>query len=248
MNWFNTVGMISTFSLFLPVLFMVACRLTWYKSFPALLVYYAITFAFNLLSIDFFKTDKTFIYYHGVATNFLDAPLMLSFMTYFSKTALFRKKMKMIIPFFLLFEIIVIIFNGFNIKSAIIVLGPGLLLVLCFSLLFFVHQAKITIVHQKAAGKALIVASLLFAYGGYSFIYVVYYLLKTPYKTDTFLVYYLISIFSSVLIAIGIVYERKRVRELMELQTARKELKVIYRRAEEKETALSKKEPRFRPS
>ena len=125
-------------------------------------------------------------------------------------------------------------------------LDPDYLLVLGFSLLFFIHQAKITIVHQKAAGKALIVASLLFAYGGYSFIYVVYYLLKTPYKTDTFLVYYLISIISSVLIAIGIMYERKRVRELMELQTARKELKVIYGRAEVKKTALSKKEPRFK--
>ena len=248
MNWFNAVGMISTFSLFLPVLFMVVCRLTWYKSFPALLVYYTITFSFNLLSLDYIKADKIFIYYEGLATNFLDAPLMLTFMTYFSKTAIFRKKMKMIIPFFLLFEIIVIAVYGFNIKAAIIVLGPGLLLVLGFAMFFFIHQAKITIVHQKAAGKALIAASLLFAYGGYLFIYIVYYLLKTPYKTDTFLVYYLVSIFSSVLIGVGIIYERKRVRELMELQTARKELKVIYGRAEEKEMALSKKEPRFRPS
>ncbi|MFI5129227.1 MAG: hypothetical protein ACHQFX_04520 [Chitinophagales bacterium] len=246
MNWFDVVGMISTVSLFLPILFIVTFRLAWYKSFPALLVYYTITFGFNLLSIDFFKADKNFIYYYGVANNLLDAPLMLSFMTYFSKTALFRKKMKMVIPVFLLFELIVIAIYGFNIGAAIIVLGPGLLLVLGFSLLFFIHQAKITIVHQKAAGKALIVASLLFAYGGYSFVYVVYYLLKTPYKTDTFLVYYLISIISSVLIAIGIMYERKRVRELMELQTARKELKVIYGRAEVKKTALSKKEPRFK--
>ena len=246
MNWFNVVGMISTFSMFLPVIFIIVFRLTWYKSFPALLVYYTITFGFNLLSIDFFKADKNFIYYYGVANNLLDAPLMLSFMTYFSKTALFRKKMKMVIPVFLLFELIVIAIYGFNITAAIIVLGPGLLLVLGFSLLFFIHQAKITIVHQKAAGKALIVASLLFAYGGYSFVYVVYYLLKTPYKADTFLVYYLISIISSVLIATGIMYERKRVRELMELQTARKELKVIYGRAEDKKTALSKKEPRFK--
>jgi len=247
MNWFNVVGMISTFSLFVPVIFIIAFRLAWYKSFPALLIYYTMTFGFNLLSLDFIKADKNFIYYYGVANNLLDAPLMLSFLTYFSKTALFRKKMKIAIPVFLLFELIVIALKGFNIQSAIIVLGPGLVLVLCLSLLFFIHQAKITIVHQKAAGKALIVASLLFAYGGYSFIYVVYYLLRTPYKTDTFLVYYLISLFSSVLISTGIVFERKRVRELMELQTARKELRVIYGRAEETETALSKKEPHFKP-
>jgi len=247
MNWFNVVGIISTFSLFLPILFIVAFRLTWYKSFPALLAYFTFTFGFNLLSLDIFKTDKNFIYFYGVANNFLDAPLMLSFMTYFSKTVTIRKKLKRFIPVYLAFELIVIVLYGFNIKSAIIVLGPGLLIILILSLIFFVHQAKITIIHQKAAGKALIVSSILFAYGGYSFIYVVYYLLKTPYKTDTFLVYYLVSIFSSTLIAAGIVYERKRVKELMELQTARKELRVIYGRAEERETALSKKEPRFKP-
>ncbi len=246
MNWFNVVGLISTFSLFLPVIFILACRLTWYKTFPALFIYYAITFGFNLISLDFMKADKTFVYYYGVANNFLDAPLMLSFMAYFSKTASFRKKMKLVVPAFLLFEIIVIAIVGFNIKSAIIALGPGMLLVLSLSLLFFIHQAKITIVHQKAAGKALIVSSLLFAYGGYSFIYVVYYLLRTPYKTDTFLVYYLITIFSSLLISTGIIFERKRVKELIELQTARKELRVVYGRAEEKDRALSKKEPRFR--
>ena len=183
--------------------------------------------------------------YYGVLNNLLDAPLMLVFMTYFSKTASFRKKMKMIVPVFILFEIIVIAIYGFNIKAAIIVLAPGLLLVLGFSLLFFIHQAKITIVHQKAAGKALIVASLLFAYGGYCFIYVVFYLLKTPYKADTYLVYYLITIFSSLLISAGIILERKRVRHLTELQTARKELKVIYGRSETN-TAASEKQPQWK--
>ena len=248
MNWFNVVGMIATFSLFLPVIIILVFRLAWYKSFPALLVYYVITFGYNLFALGYFKIDKVFMGYYGTLNNLLDAPLMLSFMTYFSQTALFRKKMKLLIPVFLLFETIVIAIYGFNTNATIIVLGPGLVLVLCFSLLFFIHQAKITIVHQKAAGKALIAASLLFAYGGYSFIYVVYYLLKTPYKTDTFLVYYLISIFSSLLISAGIIFERKRVKELMELQTARKELKVIYGRAEETKRALSKKEPRFRSS
>ena len=248
MSWFNVVGIVATFSLFLPVIIILASRLAWYRSFPALLVYYAITFGYNLFSLGYFKVDRVFMDYYGTLNNLLDAPLMLSFMTYFSKTALFRKKMKLVIPVFLLFEILVIGLFGFNTNATIIVMGPGLSLVLCFSLLFFIHQAKITIVHQKAAGKALIVASLLFAYGGYSFIYVVYYLLRTPYKTDTFLVYYFVTIFSSLLVATGIIFERKRVTEIVELQTARKELKVIYGRAEETDRALSKKEPRFKSS
>lgn len=152
--------------------------------------------------------------------------------------------MKVLIPVFVLFELIVIVINGFNVQSAIITMAPGLALVLCFSLLFFIHQAKITIIHQKAPGKAFIAASLLFAYGGYSFIYVVYFLLKTKYVEDTFLVYYLISIFSSLLISTGIFLERKRVKQLEELQTARKELSVIYGRTETK-TAAPGKQPQF---
>ncbi|MDP4263183.1 MAG: hypothetical protein Q8941_11705 [Bacteroidota bacterium] len=242
MTWYTVVGIISTIALSLPVISILTFRLAWYKSFPALLVYYLIVFGFNFVSLNFIRVDKNFIYYYGVANNFLDMPLMFSFMTYFSKTALFRKRMKLVIPVFLLFEIIVIALYGFNVRSSVIVVGPGLLTVLVFSVVFFVHQVKITIIHQKAAGKAFIVTSLLFAYGGYSFIYVVYYLIDTPYKADTFLVYYLVNIFSSLVISTGIFLERKRVQQLAELQVTRQELKVIYGRAETN-TAASLKRP-----
>lgn len=245
MTWFDMVGLISTSALLVPIIIIFALRLAWYKSFPALLIYYILVFGQNFLAFDFINGNKTFVYYYGVLNNFLDAPLMLGFMTYFSKTASFRKRMKLVIPVFVLFEIVVIAIYGFNIHAATIVMAPGLLLVLGFSMMFFIHQAKITIVHQKAAGKALIVTSLLFAYGGYTFIYVVYYLLKTPYKADTFLVYFLITIISSLLISAGIIHERKRVRELAELQTARKELKVIYG-GSEKNTAASQKQPQWK--
>jgi hypothetical protein len=245
MTWFDVVGLISTSALLVPIIIILALRLAWYKSFPALLAYYIIVFSFDLVSLDFIKADKNFVYYYGVANNFLDAPLMLSFMTYFSKTASFRKKMKLLIPAFLLLEILTISIYGFNIQAAIVVMAPGLLLVLGLSLLFFIHQAKLTIAHQKAAGKAFMVAALLFAYGGYSFIYVVYYLLKTPYKTDTFLVYFLVNIFSTLLLSAGIIIERKRVRQLTELQTARQELRVIYG-GSETNTAVSEKQPHWK--
>ena len=61
MNWFNVVGMISVIALFLPIIFIVIFRLAWYKSFPALLVYYTITLWLQLFSHGFFKADKRFI-------------------------------------------------------------------------------------------------------------------------------------------------------------------------------------------
>ena len=230
MTWFNMVGLISVITLFLPIILILSVRLAWYKSFPALLVYYILVSCHNFLSLNFIKPDKDFLYYLGVVNNFLDAPLMLVFMTYFSKTALFRKRMKMIVIAFILFEIVVIALTGFNVDATIIVMAPGLFLVLSFALLFFIHQAKITVVYQKAAGKAFIAAALLFAYGGYSYIYVVYYLMKTPYKADTLIVYNLITIVSSLLITTGIFFERKRVDQLTELKVAREELRIIYGR------------------
>ncbi|HYV53645.1 MAG TPA: hypothetical protein VE933_03555, partial [Chitinophagaceae bacterium] len=160
MKWFELAGIVSTSALFLPVISTLALRLAWYKSFPALLAYYILMFGFNFLSFDYFQANKSFLYYYGVTNNFLDAPLMLTFMTYFSKTAAFRRKMKMVIPAILLFEITVIIINGFNLESAIIVLGPGLLTVLFFSVSFFFHLAKIAITRMKAVGKACMVAAL----------------------------------------------------------------------------------------
>jgi hypothetical protein len=246
MNWFDVMGLASTGALFLPIIVTLALRLAWYKSFPALLIYYIMSFGYNLISLDYFGANKHFLYYFGVANNFMDAPLMLSFMTYFSKTASFRNKMKLLIPAFILFELIVILINGFNIDSAIIALGPGLLTVLFFATFFFFHQAKIAIARQKAVGKTCMVAALIFAYCGYFFIYVVYYLLKTPDKFNTLVIYFLVNIFSSVLISTGIMLERKRVRQLAELQTARNELKVVYGRAEIATAASKKKQPQWK--
>jgi hypothetical protein len=231
MTWFNVVGLISAIALFLPIIIILAFRLAWYKSFPALLAYYLIVAVYGILALEFVKTDKTLMYYFGVLNNFLDAPLMLTFMTYFSKTVLFRQRMKMAIIALILFEAVVIVIKGFTVNAATIVMAPGLTMALAFALLFFIHQVKIAVVYQKAAGKAFMTASLFFAYGGYVFIYIVYYLLKTPYKADTQLIYYLINIVSSMLVAAGIYIEKRRVKQLTELKITREELKVIYGRS-----------------
>jgi hypothetical protein len=227
MNWFDVVGLISSIALFVLIIIF-TLKLAWYKSFPALLVYYFLVSCQTFLALNFMNADKSFIQTWGITNNFLDAPLMLTFMTYFSKTAPFRKKMKIVIVALMAFEIIMIAIYGYTKDAIPFVLGPGVLLVFIFSILFFFHQAKITIVYQKAAGKALMTASLLFAYGGYFFIYIVYYIIKTPHKADAFLIYYCVATFSSLIFSAGLFYERKRVKHLTELKIARQELKIIY--------------------
>jgi hypothetical protein len=55
-----------------------------------------------------------------------------------------------------------------------------------------------------------------------------YYVFKTPYVADTFLVYFLVATFSSLVMCAGIFLERKRVQKLNELKVTRKELSAFY--------------------
>ncbi|HWR34226.1 MAG TPA: hypothetical protein VN451_11895, partial [Chitinophagaceae bacterium] len=168
-------------------------------------------------------------HYWGIANNLLDIPLILTFLTYFSTTAGFRKRMNIMIASFLVFEIIIMAWKGPTVDAITIIMGPGLLMATGFCLYFFIRQSKITITHGKATGKAIIAASLVFAYGCYSLIYLMYYVFKTKDVADTFLIYYLVTIFSSLLLTAGIIIEKKRVNKLQEVKTARKELATIYK-------------------
>ena len=222
------MGLASTVALASPIILLLITKLTWYKSFPALFFYYFFILSYNFLLLGYINIDKDFKYYFGVFCNLADTPLILLFLLYFSKTIVFRKRLRIAILGFILFEMAIVAIYGFTTRATTIILAPGLLTTLAISSVFFVHQVKIAVVYHKAAGKAIMVASLLFAYVGFCFVYSVYYLIKPVYKDDAHLVFFLITIFSSLAMAIGIFIERKRVNQLQELQTTREELKAIY--------------------
>lgn len=237
MTWNSVMGFISTIALFLPAFFILALRLGRYRGFPVLMIYYLSVFGYNLLTEKYITASNEVIYFWGLSNNLLDAPLMLLFLSYFSTSAAFTRRLKILILAFILFEVTVILFRGFNTAAITIILGPGLLIVLSCCLYFFIRQAKMAILHRKATGKALIVASLLFAYGCYAIIYLLYYVFKAhidnqivneQYVADTFLVYFLVTTFSSMLLCAGIIIERKRIQKLNELKITRKELSTIY--------------------
>jgi len=229
MTWNSTMGFISTIALFLPIFLILLFKLGSYRSFPALMIYYISVFVYNLMTEGYVHTNSGITYYWGLSNNLLDAPLMLTFLSYFSPSSLFTKRMRIGIIAFILFEIVVIAIKGLNVDSVTIIMAPGLASVIVLCLYFFVRQSRITIVHHKAAGKALITAALVFAYGCYSIIYLLYYIIKTQEVENTFLIYFLVTTISSVLMCAGIAIERKRVRKLNELKIARKELSDIYK-------------------
>jgi hypothetical protein len=229
MNSLSIMGLISSVALLLPILLIVTFRLSAYKSFPALFIYYLMVLGYNIVRANYLQVNPELINYWNTVNNFLDVPLMLYFLTYFSASPVFNRKMKQVILSIILFQVAVVGIFGFNDEAIAIFLGPGILTVFAFTLHFFVRQTKITITHQKAVGKAIITASLLFAYGCYGILYLMYYVLKTPYIADTFLVYFFVITLSSIGMAIGIIAESKRIRKLNELLQTRKELSVIYK-------------------
>lgn len=228
------MGIVSSVALFSPIFFILTLRLSAYRTFPALLAYYSGVLVYNLMTEGYISTNQEIIRYWGLANNLLDTPLMLTFLIYFSTSPIFTRRIKILIAVFLVFEVLVIALLGLNTDAITIILAPGILLIFGLYIYFFIRQSKVTITHRKSAGKAMISAAMLFAYGSYGIIYVMYYLLKTPFIEDTFLLFFLVTTLSSVLVSAGIIVEEKRIRKLNELRRTRRELSDIY--AGEKKT------------
>jgi hypothetical protein len=229
MTLLNSMGIISTIALLVPIILLLIYKLAWYKSFPALLFYYIILLSYNITSQQYLTSfGPSAGEYHKVINNLLEVPLVLLFFTYFSRTAEFRKKLIGSIIAFVGFEIVTVAICGFSHKTTTIILAPGLLAILILSTLFFIHQVKIAVIYLKAIGKAIMIAAFLFAYAGFSFVFIVNHVVETPYKMDVYLIYYLVTIITAIPMSVGIYFERKRVRHLSELQTTREELKKIY--------------------
>ncbi|MBL7731485.1 MAG: hypothetical protein JNM88_09935 [Chitinophagaceae bacterium] len=238
MTWNTIMGFISTIALLIPILIIMVLRLSSYRTFPALLAYYCSVFIYNLLTEQYIEAPDTVVHYWGLTNNLLDVPLMLYFLTYFCPSRKFIQRMRITILTFLVWELAVIAVKGYTIHAITIILAPGLILVLGYCSYFFGRQVKLAVMHRKATGKAMIVSALLFAYGCYSIIYLMYYVFKAQldannqvkqqYVEDTFLVYFMVTFLSSLLISAGIIIERKRIQKLNELKVTRKELSVIY--------------------
>ena len=228
MNLFEMMGLVSTVAMALPIIAMLISQLAWYRSFPAIFFYYLLILSYTASLLGYIGGSEGYRYYLGVLCNFLDTPLILLFLLYFSKTIYYWKKLMAAAIAFVAFELVVMGIYGFNTTATTIVLAPGLIITLVISLLFFIHQVKISVVYHKAVGKAVMISSVLFAYVGYCFVYAVFYIIQPVFKDDAHLVFFLITIFSSIALSAGILLERKRVQQLLELKTTREELKAIY--------------------
>jgi len=229
MNVNSAIGIISAIALLVPVLLILALRLFNNRSFLALLFYYLIVCVQILMRLNVISTTKSVYQSLGIVDNFLDAPLMLVFLMFFSTSVLMKKRLTTSILLFLCFEAIVICFYGFNVNSVKIILGPDIALIAGLSFMLFLRNVRLTVTNSKALGKAVMMSSLLLSYVLFSLVYIFYYIARnTRYNRDAQLIYYLVTFISALLMSVGIIIESKRIKKLDELKHTRRELAAIY--------------------
>jgi hypothetical protein len=207
-SWLYWFGLFTLTCMLLPVM-VVLVRRKFGPGFIALAIYFLSTFLYNLLLVVFPDFPKDIRRSIGISSNVLDAPLMLLFLLQFTADERMKKLIKICFFAFLFFEFGIILFYGFTVKSITIFSGPGLLLILCFSFFFFTHYVRITITQRLDIAKTMMISGILFAYGIYFMVYLFYYIMETPNKVDSLIIYFLASIVASLLLSSGMLREKK---------------------------------------
>ena len=117
---------------------------------------------------------------------------------------------------------------GFTKESITYIMGPGIVLVLGYTSFLFTRQVKFSIYHGKNHGRMIMLSSILFVYACYALIYFFHYIQKTPYKADVMMLYYISSIVSAIVMAIGLHLMRRRMKELEDIKVTRRELAIFF--------------------
>ena len=192
----------------LPVI-LVLLKKQFSPPFLALIIYFICTAFYNFLIIAFPDCPKDIRRFLGVTNNFLDAPLMLLFLSHFTHSIRIKKMIRISLLAFLVFELGIVLMYGFSVKSISIFSGPGLIIILSFSFYFFTRHIRLAIIQKREISKTLMISGILFAYAVYFMVYLFYYVLETPNKMDALIIYLLASLVASVLLTSGLIRERK---------------------------------------
>lgn len=229
MNWHALFGVIAAFSLLLPAATITYHRLYQNRSLAALMITYLIAASYILMSLGMIPASKPVIKAYGLLNNFLDTPLMLVFLVFFCPIRKPLRTVYSLIALFMLYELVVLFVIGFSREAVVYISGPGVALIMIYALYLFSRQVKFTVHHGKNLGRTLMLAAVLFSYGCYALVYVFYYVQKTSFVRDVFVLYFFSSIASAVVMTIGLNLVRKRLKELREVQNTRKELALFFK-------------------
>jgi hypothetical protein len=181
-----------------------------------------------LTTLDVLKLPSFVTSTGAIVFNYLDAPLMLMVLLFFCNEKWKHNAVLYTLGAFIVFEAAVFFQLGLHARSSVYVLGPGTLLIFGYSLFFFAHYGKISVVQGRSTGKTFMLVAILFSYVVFLMLYYLHYLMHTSAIADVYLIYYIGLFVSSVFMSIGLACIIKRTRELEELQLTRRELALFF--------------------
>lgn len=228
MNWNATLGVACVVSFTLPIVVIIYNRYYTHRSLAALLACYTLMFIDNLIGEGMIPSTPAVSNVINLIDNYTNIPLFLMTLLFFCASKQRQGKIRLLTLLFVAYEILIIAMHGFTLNSVIYILGPGVCIVLVYSFYLFVRQIKFSIFHGKNHGRVLMLVAIVFDCSCYALIFFFQYIQKTPYQNDVFRLYYISSIVSSILMAIGLHMMRVRMKELQSLKTTRKELALIF--------------------
>lgn len=247
MNGNDIMGIFSSIVTVVPLLFIVVYRLVSYQTFPALGIYFLLTLFFNLCSIGFIPLNTAFREWCYVTNNLFDNLLMLLFLTYMPSSKRFKRVIAISFAVCLAYTAVMISVHGYNRHTTLYTIAPAHFLCLVFTAILTWQHIRVAVHRQRSTGKAFMSASLLFGFGCYTMLYIIFFLVKGTSPADALIIYFMASLLSSGFFAVGLFFEAGRVRRLRELQITRRELNMIYgqqpmKRATSLEAALFPRE------
>ena len=228
MNWNAILGIACIVSFAFPIVVIIYNRYYTHRSLAALLIYYTLILIDNLFAENIIRVSPSVSSFVGVLDNYCDIPLMLTALLFFCPSKQKQYSIRFLTYIFIAYEIAIAIYFGFSRSSVIYILGPGICLVLIYASYLFVRQVKFSIYHGKNHGRMIMLSSILFVYACYFLIYLFHYVQKTPYKADVLMLYFIASIISSIVMAVGLHLMRRRMKELESLRVTRKELAIFF--------------------
>ena len=236
MNTNAIFGIISITSFLLPVVVILYNRLYKKRSLTALLIIYTLDALYNMMLLKIIPSTSGFRQNFNILDNYLDIPLLMVALLFFCPNKQNQKKVYLLTTSFAFYELVITCFFGFSSKSVVYILGPGIPIIWIFSLFLFTRQIKFAISHGKNSGRTLMLASILFAYSCYGLIYYFFYIQKTNFtevqKTkfteDTYIIYFISSSVSCLIMSIGLIFANKRLKKLNDLKVTRRELQIFF--------------------
>ena len=228
MNWNAIPGIACTVAFLLPVLVIIYNKFYTHRSLGALMLYYFLMALVTAVCQGLLVEDRQVKENFGVVASYLNIPLMLTSLMFFCPIKIKQRTIHILTVIFICYEIVITMIHGFTHAAGVCIIGLGLIVVLGYAFFLFVRQVKFSIMHGKNQGRILMLAAVLFAYSCYLLLYCFSYILKTPYESDTILLYYLSSSISAIIMTVGLQLMRKRLKDLQSLKLTRKELAIFF--------------------